>query len=212
MIVVQAPQLAAVADPLGARHVQPMPERVEQGAARLDLARAILAVDLQGDLDRAGEDLRLGLGGLGLIEDAGRLAGQHGRGRRHARAPQEVAAAVTARRARVSWVSGLSSSESPVSVRPYILDTPGNPRRVAVPPLSSPARPMAQPGIQSTYYSTPRPLPRQGPGSPNQAGVSVLGSNRSNARATSIVIGTASTRRVKRAVAIIAGAEEPLAR
>ena len=42
----------------------------------------------------AGEDLRLCLGGLGLVERGGGLAGQHGRGRREARPPQEVAAAV----------------------------------------------------------------------------------------------------------------------
>src|SRR5262249_5114179 len=47
----------AVADPLRTRDVQPIAERVEQRAAWLDLARAILPVDLERDVDGAVEDL-----------------------------------------------------------------------------------------------------------------------------------------------------------
>ena len=46
---------------------------------------------------------------------SGRRAGQHGRGRRQARPPQEVAAAVAGRPAGLSWDRVLASSESPVS-------------------------------------------------------------------------------------------------
>ena len=52
----------AIADPLGAGHVEPVAQRVEQRAPRLDRARAILAVDLERDLDRAGEHLGLAPG------------------------------------------------------------------------------------------------------------------------------------------------------
>ena len=50
------------------------------------------------------------LGGLGLVERGGGLAGQDGRGRRQARPPQEVAAAVPRRARRLSWDRVLASA------------------------------------------------------------------------------------------------------
>src|SRR5208337_3070674 len=87
-----------VANALGAGHVQPVAQGIEQGGSRLDGGLVLLAVDLERDLDRARDDLRPRLlDGLGLIDCGRGAAGQHGRGRRQARPPQEVAAAVARR-------------------------------------------------------------------------------------------------------------------
>src|SRR6185312_9524652 len=83
------------------RDVKAVPERVEQGASRLDRAGALFTVHLERDLDLAGEDLRPFFGGLGLVEREGRGSGQDGRRRREPGAPEEVAAAVSVRTALV---------------------------------------------------------------------------------------------------------------
>src|SRR5262249_8568139 len=87
----------AVAYPLGPGDLQAIAEGVEQGAARLDLDRLILAVDLEGDVDFAGDDLGallLGELGLGLFVGGRRVSAQDGAGRGQARPAEEVAPVV----------------------------------------------------------------------------------------------------------------------
>ena len=170
----------AIADPLGAGHVEPVAQRVEQRAARLDRAGAILAVDLERDLDRAGEDLRSRPRRPGPRR-AGRSPGRSGRPWPPPRpSPARSRAGCGRRPAGFSGFLFSHRANLPFHFAPTSTST-----RESAPPGARPPHRVTTTAKPNPIeqYTTPRPARRQESGSPDQAGVSVLGSNRSNAPA-----------------------------